>query len=176
MTDFDRKNLKKVLKKNFLFEALTQKHIDSLSAEVWLEPAQAEEIIVKEGDQADTLYIVVMGGVNIVKADGQFLAFLGPGGFFGEMSLFQEGSRRTATCKAAGDTLCAIIRKNSLEKYCTQYPEAGLIIYRAIIKTLSERLQATSADLAMLMKAQVKKQDDISQLVKKAKAKTNTKK
>ena len=50
-------------------------------------------------------------------------------------------------------------------------PEIGVKIYRAIIQTLAERLQSTSADLAMLMSAQVRKQADVSKLVEESKKK-----
>ncbi len=159
------------LRRTFLFSALDDDELTALAAEVWLEQIPAGSVIVREGDEADALYVVVSGGVNVTKSDGQFLAYLGPGGFFGEMALFLAGSRRSATCVSTADTTCAIIRQDVLTSFCDARPPAGLKIYRAIIGTLAERLQSTSADLAALMGTQVKRQSTIDDLVAAAKAK-----
>lgn len=160
-----------VLHENFLFHALERAELDGLLHHVWHEDYASDQRIVTEGEVADALYLVVKGGVNVTKASGQFLAYLGRAGFFGEMALFADGAKRTAHCTAAMPTRCAVVRKDHLEAFCNEQPEAGLKIYRTIIRTLSERLQATSADLAMLMATQVKPQADINSLVEKAKSK-----
>ncbi len=159
------------LRSNPLFSDLADAHLEALADEVWLEEIPGGSVIVREGEEADALYVVVKGGVNVTKAGGQFLAFLGPGGFFGEMALFLANSKRSATCVSSEDTTCAIIRSPVLHQYCSDLPTAGLIIYRAIIRTLAERLQSTSADLAYLMSAQVRRQAAVDEMVEQAKAK-----
>lgn len=163
------------LRENFLFETLDDHQISVLMDKVWLEEIPEGSVIVREGDEADALYVVMAGGVNVTKRGGQFLAFLGPGGFFGEMALFSEGAKRTATCTSTSDTTCVIVRKPVLHQYCEDNPLAGLKIYRAIIRTLAERLQNTSADLAFLMGAQVRSQSKISNIVESSKAKPQKK-
>jgi len=157
------------LRKNFLFASLTDSEVADLAREVWLEQIPAQSVIVREGDDADALYLVVDGGVNVTKIDGRFLAYLGKDGFFGEMAIFTEGAKRTATCQATLDTTFAVIRKDVFEQFCQQHSATALKIYRAIIATMSQRLQATSADLAMLMSSQVKKQSDVDSMVERAK-------
>jgi CRP-like cAMP-binding protein len=168
MNSSNKDDIVNALKNNYLFKSLTDNQLEDLAENVWLDRHKEGEIIVREGDYADTLHIVVKGGVNVTKADGQFLAYLGPGGFFGEMALFQESTCRSANCEANDSTVCAVVRKAVLEQFCDQHPEAGLKIYRIIIKTLSERLQATSADLAFLMGTQVKKQAKVDEMVSEA--------
>lgn len=165
-------DVKKTLHGTFLFASLSEEQISALADQVWLERIPAGSLIVREGDEADALYVVVDGGVNVTKANGQFLAFLGPGGLFGEMALFMDGARRSATCESTKDTTCAVIRKPVLDQFCTDRPDAGLVIYRAIIRSLAERLQATSADLAFLMSSQVRKQGAVSKIVDAAKRRT----
>jgi CRP-like cAMP-binding protein len=157
------------LHSNPLFEELNDQQLENLAGEVWLETIPGGSVIVREGEEADALYVVVNGGVNVTKAGGQFLAFLGPGGFFGEMALFLANARRSATCVSSEDTTCAIIRSPVLHRYCNDWPDAGLIVYRAIIRTLAERLQSTSADLAYLMGAQVRDQARVDQVVEATK-------
>jgi CRP-like cAMP-binding protein len=162
-------DVRRALGSTFLFATLSEEQLGSLAAQVWLERLPSGSVIVREGDEAESLYVVVEGGVNVLKGDGQFLAFLGPGGFFGEMALFMDQSRRSATCQATVDTTCVVVRKHVLEQFCDARPDAGLVIYRAIIRTLAERLQNTSADLAYLMSAQVRQQSAVSSIVEKAK-------
>jgi CRP-like cAMP-binding protein len=171
MPDTTASDLRKALRGNFLFEALDEEELSALIDVIWPEAIPAGSVIVREGDDADALYLIVSGGVNVLKADGSFLSFLGAGGFFGEMALFSERARRSATCITTLDTTCAIIRKEDLHRFCDQHRGAGIKIYRSIIRVLSERLQATSADLAALMQAQIKSQASISSLVEKTRRK-----
>jgi trk system potassium uptake protein TrkA len=157
------------LQQNFLFSALTETEAQDLAAKVWVEETEAAALIVRENDVADALFVVIEGGVNVTKANGQFLAFLGPGGFFGEMALFTQASHRTANCVATVRTRCLVVRKEVLDAFCAARPATGLKIYSTIIRTLAERLQATSGDLALLMGAQVQPQSQISNLVEEAK-------
>lgn len=165
MSDQDHIDVQRALRSNYVFESLNDGEIEALAEHVWLERIPGGSLIVREGDEADALYLVVDGGVNVTKATGQFLAYLGREGFFGEMALFSDGAKRSATCSAAMDTTCAIVRKDVLHYFCETRPQVGIKIYRTIIRTLAERLQATSADLATLMGTQVKSQTVVSSIV-----------
>lgn len=163
------------LRRNFLFGDLSDQEVSVLAKEVWLERIPAHSTIVRENDDADALYLVVEGGVNVTKKDGRFLAYLGRDGFFGEMAIFTDGAKRTATCATSLDTTFAVIRKDSFEQYCTFNATAAIKIYRAIIRTMAERLQATSADLAALMAAQVQEQAGVDSIVERARKKKREK-
>jgi CRP-like cAMP-binding protein len=169
MADESALQLQDALKEFFLFSGLSEEELGELAGRVSVETYDEYTPIVNEGDKADTLYIVLSGLINITKSDGMFLSMLGPGGFFGEMALFLQGSRRSASCHAAAPTRCALLNARVLNDFCENRPKAGLRIYRAIISTLSERLQATSADLAVLMTAKrVVRQDDVDKIVAQA--------
>ena len=161
--------LHEALRANFLFRMLTQQEIETIAADVRVLEFDSGATIVNEGDVADALYLVVAGNVNVMKGNDQFLSMLGRNGFFGEMGLFAEGALRSANCVAATPTRCAVIDKRALHSFCEQFPHIGVKVYRAIIETLAERLQSTSADLAMLMSAQVRGQREVSQVVQRAK-------
>src|SRR5213079_1733466 len=66
----------------------------ALASETYL----AGEAIVTEGEAGDRLCIVYRGEV-LVRKGGRLLAQLGPGDFFGEMSLF-DAEPRSATVTA----------------------------------------------------------------------------
>lgn len=155
-----------ILGKNFLFAQLDQQELSELAAVVERRRYATGEFVVKEGDVGTALYLVAKGGVNVTKSlEGHFLAYLGSGGCFGEMALFMGSAVRTANCVAALDTECLIVDKAVLDRFCTTHPNAGNKIYREIIRVLAERLQATSADLAMMMRTASISQERASQIV-----------
>lgn len=161
-------DVKGLLRKNYLFAKLTDGELDKLQQIVRRQTYAAGDHVVREGDMGDSVYLVASGGVNVTKEpDGHFLSYLGAGGYFGEMALFMPNPVRTASCVAALPTTCFILDKQSLERFAEDNPVPGNKIYREIIRALAERLAATSADLAMLMKSQVMSQDKVSQLTMK---------
>ena len=71
----------------------------------------AGEDIIRQDAPGDSLFIIDRGLVEVrVQVDGahRSLAQLGPGKFFGEMSLM-TGERRQATCTAVTDTVCYVL-------------------------------------------------------------------
>ena len=165
-----------VLKKNFLFAQLDQHELHNLALVAGKQDYDEGAYVVREGEIGTALYLVARGGVNVTKSlEGHFLAYLGAGGCFGEMALFLGSAVRTANCVAAMPTTCLIVDKAVLDDFCTREPSAGNKIYREIIRVLAERLQATSADLAMLMRSQVMTQAKVSELVEKKQQEKPTK-
>lgn len=172
MSAADKDEIVGGLRQNFLFASLTDEELGHLADHVPRQKFAAGDMIVREAEKGDTLFVVLAGGVNVTKANGHFLAYLGPRGFFGEMGLFMENSVRSANCVAAADSSFLVVSKEVLDKFCKQYPSTGLKIFGNIIKTLAERLQATSADLAILMgSTQVKAQSGVSKMVEEARRK-----
>lgn len=68
------------------------------------------EVVIKQGDRSDDVYVVLSGEVEIVRSlgtSGGRLASLGVGEIFGEMAVLTDGVR-TATALASGG--CRIFR------------------------------------------------------------------
>jgi len=108
----------------------------------------ADEIIFREGDAADAVYMVVSGRVQLTKAgvNGQVpLALLGPQELFGEMGPVDD-SPRNATARAAEKTRVKMIPKEQFRTWIADEPEAAL----RIIGTLVERLRAADEMIARL--------------------------
>lgn len=72
----------------------------------------AGEEIVRQGDAGQELFVLVKGSVA-VQVDGQEVARLGPGGFFGEMSLL-TGEPRSATVVAVDDVRAIAVAPDAL--------------------------------------------------------------
>jgi CRP/FNR family transcriptional regulator, cyclic AMP receptor protein len=64
---------------------------------------QPSEIIFREGDPGDSLYVVEQGAVEIWRGDGEqrwVLGRVGPGGVFGEMAIFDRQPRMASASAA----------------------------------------------------------------------------
>jgi CRP/FNR family cyclic AMP-dependent transcriptional regulator len=87
-----------------LFSGLDKKELESLGKLIKEQQYGAGATIVKSGAGGHGLYIIKEGKVSVVR-DGQIVATLGPGQFFGEISVL-DGGPRTADVRADADTVC----------------------------------------------------------------------
>ena len=80
------------------------------------------EVIVREGEPGDSMFIVMSGAVAIVIGpDRREVAETKAGGYFGEMSLL-TGDPRTATVVARGDTTVLEISGTAFRAYVKSNP------------------------------------------------------
>jgi CRP/FNR family transcriptional regulator, cyclic AMP receptor protein len=123
--------------------------INEKALEVFLAPAKqivvpAGEIIAREGDKNDCLYLIEAGEVCIYKnIDTQnpvTLAVLGPGECFGEMCVL-EALPRCATAKAVGQVTVVSVPSDAFSKLYQKAPEQYCIILLNIARDLSRRLR-----------------------------------
>jgi CRP/FNR family cyclic AMP-dependent transcriptional regulator len=87
-----------------LFAGLDRKELDLLSKLIKEQRYSAGATIVKAGAGGHGLYIIKEGKIAVIR-DGQRVASMGPGQFFGEISVL-DGGPRTADVKAETDTVC----------------------------------------------------------------------
>jgi small-conductance mechanosensitive channel/CRP-like cAMP-binding protein len=80
------------------------------------------EMIVKEGEPGESLFIVCRGQVAITIGKGHEVARTKAGGYFGEMSLL-TGEPRSATVKAVGDCTVLEISADVFRAYVTDRPD-----------------------------------------------------
>lgn len=109
------------------------------------------EIIFRQGDMGDCMYVIQDGKVEIVlNQDGieSILAVRGKGEFFGEMALF-EREARMATVRALGRVRLLSVDKRNLLRRIHQDPS---LAYR-IIQVMSQRIRELSRDVARVRNA-----------------------
>ena len=87
-----------------LFAGLDRKELELLAKLAKEQRYEAGATIVKSGASRHGLYIIKEGKVSVVR-DGQKVAAMGPGQFFGEISVL-DGGPRTADVKADTETVC----------------------------------------------------------------------
>lgn len=122
-----------------LFNHLKPEELRQLARELKPVPFGPGEALCRQGDAADSLYIVHRGRVRVrVAADGaeREVAQLGPGSYFGEMGLM-TGEPRTATVQADGHVDAYRLEKEPFRRLLLQRPElaeavAGVLAQRKV--------------------------------------------
>lgn len=94
-------NARNAVKNNFLFRSLDPEQVSLVFANMTERSVQADEIVIKQGEEGDNFYIVERGRYS-VEVDGNEVVQIGPGGSFGELALMYNAPR-AATVKALED-------------------------------------------------------------------------
>lgn len=116
--------------------------------ESFLRRLQDGETIFEQGDEGSSVFIVQSGQVEIGrvgKGGKRVVAKLGPGDFFGEMSVVL-GEPRTAQAIAIGATELLELDGETLEAMCIERPEIAI----RLIQRLAARLIGAERRLAAL--------------------------
>lgn len=107
-------------------------------------------VILFEDDPGDALYVVANGQVKVVLIgeDGRevILSVMGPGEFFGEMSLLDD-EPRSAHVIAMEDSSLAVLRREDFEGLLTSSPQIAL----ALLRELSRRLRRADEKVGSLV-------------------------
>lgn len=99
-----------------LFKHLGPDWQERLVNSAQLRAFEADQVIIEEGHQAESLFIVVRGRVRVwTDSDGRQveLKTLGPGAYFGEVSLL-SGKEATATVEAKSDEVTTVALDRSI--------------------------------------------------------------
>ncbi len=112
----------------------------------------AGEVVLREGERAGVLYLLIDGEVEILKADAQINVVSDPGAFFGEMSVLLDAPH-AATVRALLPTRFYVV-ENAAE-FLSSDPAVGL----AVSRLLARRLHSVLSYLADL-KQQFAEQED----------------
>ncbi|MCW2921659.1 MAG: trkA [Thermoleophilia bacterium] len=86
---------------------LTDDEFDHVARAAKLAMVEADTVVFRQGDEADRFFILVDGGVD-VERDGEVLATLGPGAFFGESALLVRGARSATVTTIAASSLWSV--------------------------------------------------------------------
>ena len=120
-----------------LFSTLSREFIDSLRDNVALLRFGKGEVIVRQGDLADSFYLIRIGFVKVAEDHPQgelVLNYLGRGGYFGEIGLLSQDGRRTATCTALDHVEVVRIGADDFRRMVQQFPDV-----RASLETVAAR-------------------------------------
>ena len=123
-----------------LFDGVDAEGMDRI-AEVAVEVEfPAEHVIARQGDIGTGFFVVVDGAVRVVR-DGEVIAGLGEGDFFGELSVL-DGEPRLAQVIADGPTTCLALATWDFEAVLLAEPRVTLAILRGVARRLRDLTEA----------------------------------
>jgi CRP/FNR family transcriptional regulator, cyclic AMP receptor protein len=137
-----------------MFGALPDDVLNRLAQTLKVVHVLAGATLFKEGEDGRSMYVVLRGEVEVTKrshrgADAR-MALLGPGDWFGEMSIV-DVQPRSATVVALAPTSLLAITANDLDQLYRQDLKAYAIIVLNIARELSRRLRVADAIVADLI-------------------------
>ncbi len=146
--DADQVAILASLEKIPLFHGLTKKELRRIEESLYLRRYRADSFIFRAGEPALGMYIIHAGSVRLEKkeepdTDGpEPLLELGPGDFFGEMALFEEGTHLVSARANANSVLLGFFRPD-LMALCHTYPRLGCKLLLALGRVVSDRFRAS---------------------------------
>ena len=120
------------LRKIDIFSGLDDEIVNELAARVIRRQFAKDEVVVRQGEVGDGLYILIRGCVKVEHTDANSsfrLAQLGPEQFFGEMSLL-DGKPRPATITALEETECLVLTRERFLSLAMKYLHARAALPR----------------------------------------------
>jgi CRP-like cAMP-binding protein len=100
-----------------------------------------DHVIARQGEVGTGFFLIASGSVRIVR-DGKTIARIGPGDFFGELSVL-DGQPRVAQVIADEPTVCLALASWDFEAVVLEQPAVAL----AVLRGLAGRLRGlTEAD------------------------------
>ncbi|MBN1574654.1 MAG: cyclic nucleotide-binding domain-containing protein [Deltaproteobacteria bacterium] len=107
----------------------------------------AGEVILREGEEGDSIYCIVSGEVSVSKRSEQgeevYINSLGEGDFFGEIGFFSNAVR-FATIKAVVETTLLELTKRDMDNVVEDHPQVRDVLLNFYKKRILDTILATS--------------------------------
>lgn len=130
-----------VLRNVPLFSGLDETELERLSRVATRRRARRGDQVVRAGESADALLILLTGRAKVTNFDEEgreiILAWLGPGEFFGEMGLI-DGSPRSASVVAVENCELLSIGKNEFQRCMQENFQVVLKLMQILVRRLRE--------------------------------------
>jgi CRP/FNR family transcriptional regulator, cyclic AMP receptor protein len=130
-----------------LFQALGSDQLKKIAGIATHQDLAAGEVVFREGDPGDAMYVVVAGKVRISKmvqgVGEEALSILGPGAYFGEMAVVDDAPR---SADAIAHTTCAlaVLSREGLDRLMFVDKDLAYDLLWTFVRTLSTRLRETN--------------------------------
>jgi lysophospholipid hydrolase len=148
MSNQRRSRLQLALYSSQLFCDLDELALRDLERELELQTFMGGDVLMRESDPGDCLYMVVSGRLRVVRqqfaAEERLISELGAGEIAGEMSLI-AGQHRVATVSAIRDTEVARLSLEGLDRFIQKHPHAAVRTFsRKIVQRLTQQLYGSA--------------------------------
>jgi CRP-like cAMP-binding protein len=123
-----------------LFRGLTADDLAVVAAAAIEVEFPADRVVARQGEIGTGFFLIAEGSVQVVR-DGKTVATLGPGEFFGELSVI-DGGPRIAQVVAAQPTRCLALASWDFERVLREQPGVAL----AVLRVVAGRLRKIAPD------------------------------
>jgi signal transduction histidine kinase len=133
------------LRKIPLFADLSEEDLERLYQMAETISVPAGQLVLREGDQGDSLFVLLDGELEVTKRQGGqdvLLAVRKPGQFFGEMALLEQAPR-SASVRTLQESRLLMINQVAFQTLLSCSPSASL----KILHTVTSRLRSTESAL-----------------------------
>jgi CRP-like cAMP-binding protein len=127
-----------LLSKTQLFAGVDAEGLGMIANRIRELDVPADRVIARQGEIGTGFFVIADGMVRVVR-DGETLAELGPGDFFGELSVL-DGKPRNAQVVSTEPTVCLALASWDFEAVVAEQPSVAL----AILRELAGRLRETT--------------------------------
>lgn len=143
-----------ILKNISIFSDICGDDLNKISAEMKRRELAKGELIFREGDPGDELYVVVKGGVSIYIIDKEgkevVLSEIMAGSFFGEMSIIEQAPR-SANCRVIEDSIFLVMHADDFMHITRTMPECAVNIMNKMLSITVKRLMNVGAFVTQMV-------------------------
>jgi len=137
------------LKNISIFEGLSEEELAAIEAIAVTRNFPKNSVIINEGDMANAMYVVSSGKVRVYVSDEQGKEFIlntmGPGEYFGELSLLDD-EKRSASVITTEKSAFSIIYKDEFAKALLNNPSLAM----ALLKNLASSVRKLTDNIKTL--------------------------
>jgi CRP-like cAMP-binding protein len=125
-----------------LFSRVSDAGLERISAclgELECEPGQ---VLALPGDPGSGMFVILEGKVKVEARRSMYE--LGPGDFFGELSLLSPGTERVARVRAATDVRCIGLPRDEALELIESEPSLALAMLRELARRLADAVDGSA--------------------------------
>jgi CRP/FNR family cyclic AMP-dependent transcriptional regulator len=137
------------LEKVEIFQNLSDKELAALAANCERRVAMPDELVIEEGEPANSLYIIETGSVKIVCSDPSGNEYVintqGANEYFGELALVDDMARSSSVV-AQEECSFRVMHKDDFNKILEDFPD----IVPSLLRNLTRRVRGLTDDIKNL--------------------------
>lgn len=138
------------LKSSYLAAGLTDEQLASVAELATQKIYLPGQTIIRQGDTASDLYVLIDGRVNILTPDGDKLAEIGRGSVLGEIALI-DARPRAADAVCIGGAEVAVFDAQALRAKMNADRDMGFVVLANLSRVLCGRLREANLKVDALM-------------------------
>jgi protein phosphatase len=131
-----------------IFEGLEYKDMARLLEIIEMRSARPQDVLVREGELGEEMYIILGGRVDVYKQE-QHINELGPGDYFGELSIIDD-IPRSATVITREPVTLLVLERGRLFGHLEKSPKMAAKIYWAFLRRMSIQIRQKDTELYQL--------------------------